>query len=107
MRAEDERLHGAEVLRRLRCIQQIDNCHVFASDTSPPRALAIGAPLERIAKTPVTAIEVAEITDASVKLYLRPWTSVESYQPVATETMEKIKTAMESAGLKYSVTIAA
>jgi small conductance mechanosensitive channel len=52
-----------------------------------------------------TAIEIAEITDASVKLYFRPWTNVDTYTKVATETMELIKQRMESAGLKYSVTL--
>ncbi len=60
---------------------------------------------DRIAQAPPTAIEVAEITDTSVKLYLRPWTSAEAYAQVATDTMEKIKAAMESANLKYAVAI--
>ena len=60
---------------------------------------------DRIQQTSVSEIDVAEITDSSVKLYLRPWTSVENYQKVATDAMERIKHAMEAAGLKYSVSM--
>jgi small conductance mechanosensitive channel len=70
--------------------------------------------LEKVAEThehvdqgQKAAIEVAEITDASVKLYFRPWTNVDNYAKVATETMEEIKRSMEAAGLKYSVTLQA
>ena len=69
--------------------------------------LAVMTADPRIAQTPQATIEVAEITDASVKLYLRPWTNVDAYQQVATDAMEKIKATMESAGLKYSVAIQA
>jgi len=60
---------------------------------------------ERIAQAPPPSIEVAEITDASVKLCLRPWTTVENYAKVATDTMERIKHTMEAAELKYSVSL--
>lgn len=62
---------------------------------------------DRVQNLGAAAIDVAEITDASVKLYLRPWTTVENYTKVAADTMEKIKLAMEGAGLKYSVALAA
>jgi small conductance mechanosensitive channel len=62
---------------------------------------------DRVQQSPAASIEVAEVTDASVKLYFRPWTSVESYAKVAAETMERIKTAFEAAGLKYSVVLQA
>ena len=42
-----------------------------------------------------------------MKLYLRPWTSDDDYAEVATETMERIKTTMEAAQLKYSVALQA
>lgn len=61
----------------------------------------------RVASNPATTIEVAEITDTNVKLYLRPWTTVDNYLKVATDTMEAIKTTMETAGLKYSVALQA
>ena len=60
---------------------------------------------ERVHDLGATAIDVAEITDASVKLYLRPWTTVDNYTKVAADAMERIKKAMEAAGLKYSVAL--
>ena len=59
----------------------------------------------RVVSNPATTIEVAEITDTNVKLSLRPWTTVDNYLKVATDTMEAIKTTMETAGLKYSVAL--
>ena len=79
-----------------------------ASDLGRVRQLledAIGAD-PRIAQAPAPAIEIAEITNASVKLHLRPWTSVENYAKVATDTMERIKHTMEAAELAYSVSLA-
>lgn len=61
----------------------------------------------RIEQTPPAQIDIAEITDASIKLYLRPWTSCEDYTKVATDTMERIKQTMEAAELKYSVSLQA
>jgi small-conductance mechanosensitive channel len=61
---------------------------------------------DRVSQSPPAAIDVAEITDASVKLHVRPWTTVEHYPKVAADTMEKIRDAMQGAGLKYSVTLA-
>ncbi|MGN6105656.1 MAG: mechanosensitive ion channel family protein [Kofleriaceae bacterium] len=59
----------------------------------------------RVQAAPPPAIEVAEISDGAVKLYLRPWTSVEAYGAVATEAMERIKDALAGAGLKFSVSV--
>jgi len=59
----------------------------------------------RIHQLPAPTIDIAEITDASVKLHLRPWTTVDNYAKVATDTMEGIKQTMDEAGLKYSVSI--
>lgn len=58
---------------------------------------------DRIEATPTPAIEVAEITDATTKLYLRTWTKCDDYAGVATTAMEKIKNAMEAAQVKFSV----
>lgn len=60
---------------------------------------------ERIEATPKPSVEVAEITDGNVKLYLRAWTKCDDYAAVATLEMERIKVAMEQANLKYSVAI--
>jgi len=77
-----------------------------AADLSRVRELLEGVLRqdERIQQGATPDLDIAEITDSSVKLNLRPWTSVENYQKVATDTMERVKTAMESAGLKYSIT---
>ena len=47
----------------------------------------------------------AEITDTAIKLHLRPWTTTEHFAQVAADTMEAIKTTMESSGLKFSVAL--
>lgn len=80
-----------------------------AADLGKVRSLleSVAAAHESVDQDQKAAIEVAEITDASVKLYFRPWTNVDSYAKVAAETMEEIKRTMESAGLKYSVTLQA
>jgi small conductance mechanosensitive channel len=57
----------------------------------------------RIQQTPSPTIDIAEINDLGVKLHFRPWTSVENYSKVASETMERIKETMESAQLKFTV----
>jgi small conductance mechanosensitive channel len=50
-------------------------------------------------------VQVAEITDLGVKLWLRPWTRHDDYAEVSTAAMERIKTTMEQANLKYSVAL--
>jgi small conductance mechanosensitive channel len=59
----------------------------------------------RVEASPPPTIEVAEITDAAVKLQLRPWTTMEHYAQVTTDTMERIMTAMAAAGRKFSVAL--
>lgn len=78
-----------------------------ASDLKQVRALLEGvvAGDKRVQANPPTTIDVAEITAESVKLHLRPWTSVDHFSAVATDTMERIKDAMESAGLKFSIAL--
>jgi small conductance mechanosensitive channel len=80
-----------------------------SSDLHRVRQLLEGIVLadKRIQQAPAPTIDIAEITDASVRLHLRPWTSVENYTKVATETMERIKQTMEAAELKYSVALQA
>jgi small conductance mechanosensitive channel len=51
------------------------------------------------------SVQVAEITDASVKLFLRPWTRHDDYAEISTAAMERIKHAMEQANMKYSVAL--
>ena len=65
-----------------------------ASDLHRVRAAARRrrrSPTRASSRRRAPTIDIAEITDASVKLYLRPWTSVENYTKVATDTMERIK----------------
>ncbi|HEX5059813.1 MAG TPA: mechanosensitive ion channel domain-containing protein, partial [Kofleriaceae bacterium] len=78
-----------------------------SSDLHRVRQLLEGVVLAdtRIQQAPSPTIDIAEITDASVKLHLRPWTSVENYTKVATDTMERIKQTMDAAELKYSVAL--
>lgn len=80
-----------------------------SSDLQRVRQLLEGVVLAdpRIQQTPAPSIDIAEITDASIRLHLRPWTSVDNYMKVATETMERIKHTMEAAELKYSVALQA
>ena len=59
----------------------------------------------RIESSPPPAIDVAEITDAAVKLHFRPWTTMEHYEQLSTQTMERIMKAMESAHLKFCVAL--
>ncbi len=55
--------------------------------------------------TPPPSIEIAEITDALVKLQVRPWTTCEDYANATAETMERIKAALDGAGVKYAVAL--
>ena len=78
-----------------------------SSDLARVRQLLEGVVLadQRIQHVPPPVIDIAEITDASVKLYLRPWTTVENYTKVATDMMERIKQTMDAADLKYAVAL--
>jgi len=62
---------------------------------------------DRFHTTPPPTIEISEVTHAAVKLQVRPWTACDDYATVSAETMEKIKTAMDGAGVKYSVAMQA
>jgi small conductance mechanosensitive channel len=60
---------------------------------------------KRFMAAPAPTIEIAEITDATVKLQFRPWASCTDYPKVVPDTMENIKVAMDGAGLKYAVSL--
>jgi small conductance mechanosensitive channel len=62
---------------------------------------------QRFQTSPAPTIYIGEITDASIKLHVRPWTMATDYAEVATETMERIKAAMDNANVKYAVGIQA
>ena len=57
----------------------------------------------RIETTPPPALAVAEVTEAAVKLTLRPWVALADYDAVVTETLEPIKESLSTAGVKFSV----
>jgi small conductance mechanosensitive channel len=54
---------------------------------------------KRFQAAPSPTVEIAEITDAAIKMQFRPWTTCEEYPKVVPETMERIKVAMDGAGL--------
>jgi small conductance mechanosensitive channel len=62
---------------------------------------------ERFHRSPAPTIDIAEITETTVKLYVRPWTTSEDYARVTSDTMEKIKAAMDGTAVKYAVAMAA
>ncbi len=59
----------------------------------------------RFHASPPPTIDVAEITDDKVKLQVRPWTATDDYHALVAETMERIKIAMDGAGVKYAVAL--
>lgn len=60
---------------------------------------------KRVQAAPPPTIDVAEITETAIKLYLRPWTTTEHFTQVAADTMERLKTTMETSGLKFTVAL--
>jgi small conductance mechanosensitive channel len=61
---------------------------------------------ERVETSPPPTIEIAEVSESTVKLLFRPWTSVDAYGAVTAATMERIREAMTAAGMKFTVTLA-
>lgn len=57
----------------------------------------------RVETTPPPALAVAEISDSAVKLNFRPWVAVDDYDAVATETMQRLKDSLTTAGVRFSV----
>ena len=57
----------------------------------------------RVSAIPKPVVDVAEVTDTGARLHLQPWTTVENYHDVATETMERLRAAMAGAGLKFTI----
>jgi small conductance mechanosensitive channel len=60
---------------------------------------------DRVHAQPEPSIDLAEVGTDSVKLYLRPWTSVEDYAVVAARTMEKVKETLDSHGVKFQLAL--
>ncbi len=86
--------------RRLDLIVSVDQ----KADLAQIRAL-LAAVLTSVPDAPEPKIEIFEITDALVKLQVRPWTTCDAYAAMTAETMERIKTAMDGAGVKYAVAL--
>jgi len=87
---------------------------VITMEHGPTSGLAaIKQVLERVAaddarvhKEPKASIDVAEITDANVKINFRPWVSAGDHGMVAAETMEKLQSQLASVSTKYTVALA-
>ena len=76
-------------------------------DLAKARALIAGALVDdRIQKDPAPVIEVAELSDASIKLAVRPWANVDDATALTTELMTRLKTALEGASVKFVVAVA-
>jgi small conductance mechanosensitive channel len=86
--------------RRLDLIVSVEH----TADLAAIRALLAGV-LHRFEDAPSPQIEIREITYAVVKLQVRPWTTCDNYDATTAETMERIKTAMDGAGVKYAVAL--
>ncbi len=86
--------------RRLDLIVSVDQ----KADLAQIRALLSGV-LISAPDAPEPTIEIFEITDALVKLQVRPWTTCDKYAATTAETMERIKRAMDGAGVKYAVAL--
>lgn len=80
---------------------------VQVTDVPQLRKLIAGA-LEgasRIHPEPAPTVEVIELTDASARLWVRPWTDADSYGAVAAEVMDRVRDAMLAANLKFTITL--
>jgi small conductance mechanosensitive channel len=61
----------------------------------------------RIHATPGIAVEIAAVSDANVKLTVRPWTTVADYDAVACDAMRRLANALGAAGLRFAITLGA
>jgi len=78
-----------------------------AIDLAQARALIEQALIDdRVHKEPAPLVEVAELSDASVKLAVRPWANVADTTTLTSDLMGKIKTTLEGASLKFVVGLA-
>jgi small conductance mechanosensitive channel len=59
----------------------------------------------RVALSPGTAIELYEVGGEALKLNVRPWTQVEHYAAVATDTVERMREAFETRGFKFTAAL--
>jgi small conductance mechanosensitive channel len=59
----------------------------------------------RVLTSPAPAIELTEIAAETVRLYLRPWTSVEDYPHVAADTLERVRQTLDSNKVKFTAAL--
>jgi small conductance mechanosensitive channel len=57
----------------------------------------------RVLTAPAPSLDLTEITPDAIKLYLRPWTSVDDYAFVAADTIERVREALAAHDVKFSV----
>jgi small conductance mechanosensitive channel len=62
---------------------------------------------DRVHASPAPAVDLAEVGADAVKLYVRPWTSVEDYAVVAARTLERVKETLDQRGVKYQLALQA
>jgi small conductance mechanosensitive channel len=101
-------IENLTVLGKRRVDLVVTVAHGPTSDLAQIKKLLEGVVTDdpRIDSNPKPAVELAEITDANIKLNFRPWTSAGNHGAVACEMMEKVKDALQGAGLKYTVALA-
>jgi small conductance mechanosensitive channel len=58
---------------------------------------------KRVLAAPAPSLDLTEITPDAIKLYLRPWTTVEDYAFVAADTIERVREALAAHDVKFSV----
>ena len=100
-------IENLTVLGKRRVDLVVTVAHGPTSELAQIKKLLEGAVTEdpRIDSNPKPAIDIAEITDAAVKLTFRPWTSAANHAGVACEMMEKIRDALQGAGLKFTIAL--
>jgi small conductance mechanosensitive channel len=89
--------------RRIDLVVRVTDARDLAQLKSSLEGVVLADP--RVHAEPAPAVEIAEVSDNTVRLNLRPWTSCDHYQQVAADTMERIKDTLIAAGLKFSVVL--
>jgi small conductance mechanosensitive channel len=60
---------------------------------------------QRVHAAPAPKVELAQVTPSGMTLHVRPWTSVDDYEAVASATIEQIKRALDEHGLFFNVAL--
>ena len=59
----------------------------------------------RVLTAPAPSLDLTEITTDAVKLYLRPWTTVDDYPHVAADTLERVREILVSHDVKFTIAL--